>query len=291
MTNFEPLHPLFGVIVGDVDLTGPLADDVFAEIRAAFEKYSLLVFHDQPVSDEQQLAFSRRFGPLELTKIGALGAGTELVILTNVDPDAGPDGAIAPPEHRLHGSHRANSLWHTDSSFKKTPALASLLSGRVVPSVGAETEFASMRAAYAALPDETKQHIEGKVVMHSFANSRNQIDKDLASSAERDELPPVPHPMVKANPATGEKSFYLASHAAHIVGMPVEDGKSLIAELIDATTAADRVYRHAWREHDLVMWDNRCMLHRGQPFDDQKYRRHMIRTTVSDVDAGAEAAA
>lgn len=291
MPSFEPLHPLFGATVGDVDLTVPLTDDVYAEIRTAFEKYSLLVFHEQPVNDEQQLAFSRRFGPLELTKIGALGAGTELVILTNVDPDAGPDGMIAPPEHRLHGSHRANSLWHTDSSFKKTPALASLLSGRVVPPVGAETEFASMRVAYAALPDETKRHIEGKVVMHSFANSRNQIDKDLASGAERDELPPVPHPMVKANPATGEKSFYLASHASHIVGMPTEDGKSLIAELIDATTAADRVYRHVWRDHDLVMWDNRCMLHRGQPFDDQKYRRHMIRSTVSDVDARAEAAA
>lgn len=288
MPSFEPLHPLFGATVGDVDLTAPLVDDVFAEISAAFERYSVLVFHDQPVSDEQQVAFSRRFGPLELTKVGALGAGTELVTLTNVDPDG---GVIAPPEHRLHGSHRANSLWHTDSSFKTTPALASLLSGRIVPPVGAETEFASMRAAYAALPDETKQGIEGRVAMHSFANSRNQIDKGLASSAERDELPPVPHSMVTVNPATGEKSFYVASHASHIVGMPVESGKALIAELMAVTTAPDKVYRHVWRAHDLVMWDNRCMLHRGQPFDSQKYRRHMIRTTVSDVSRAAEAAA
>ena len=283
MPVFKPLHSLFGATVSAVDLTAPVSDQDFSEIYAAFEKYSLLVFHDQALSDDAQLAFSRRFGPLELTKIGAPGAGTEMVILSNI----GPDGEIAAAEDRMHGSHRANSLWHTDSSFKKIPAKASLLSGRTVPPSGGETEFVSMRAAYAALPEATKQKIDGRVALHSFAQSRDKIYKGLATDVEQDVLPAVPQPMVTVNPTTGEKSFYVASHASHIEGVPVEEGAALIAELVEFATQPDRVYRHEWRDNDLVIWDNRCLLHRAQPFENLTHRRHMIRTTVSIVDAAA----
>ncbi|MFT6581685.1 MAG: TauD/TfdA dioxygenase family protein [Alphaproteobacteria bacterium] len=283
MPVFKPLHSLFGATVSAVDLTAPVSDQDFSEIYAAFEKYSLLVFHDQALSDDAQLAFSRRFGPLELTKIGAPGAGTEMVILSNI----GPDGEIAAAEDRMHGSHRANSLWHTDSSFKKIPAKASLLSGRTVPPSGGETEFVSMRAAYAALPEATKQKIDGRVALHSFAHSRDKIYKGLATDVEQDVLPAVPQPMVTVNPTTGEKSFYVASHASHIEGVPVEEGAALIAELVEFATQPDRVYRHEWRDNDLVIWDNRCLLHRAQPFENLTHRRHMIRTTVSIVDAAA----
>jgi alpha-ketoglutarate-dependent 2,4-dichlorophenoxyacetate dioxygenase len=283
MPVFEPLHSLFGATVSDVDLTTPVSDQDFSEIYAAFEKYSLLVFHDQALSDDAQLAFSRRFGPLELTKVGAPGAGTEMVILSNI----GPDGEIGAAEDRMHGSHRANSLWHTDSSFKKVPAKASLLSGRTVPPSGGETEFVSMRAAYAALPEATKQKIDGRVALHSFAHSRDKIYKGLATNAEQEDLPAVPQPMVTVNPTNGEKSIYVASHASHIEGMPVEEGAALIEELVESATRPERVYRHEWQENDLVIWDNRCMLHRAQPFENLTHRRHMIRTTVSNVDAAA----
>ena len=283
MPTFEPLHPQFGAKVGAVDLCSPLNDTDFAEIDAAFQRYSLLVFPGQPLDDAAQIAFSRRFGPLELTKFGAPGAGTELVILSNF----GPDGKIVAAENRQHGSHRANSLWHTDSSFKEVSALASLLSARTVPPSGGETEFVSMRSAYAALPDATRQRLDGRIAMHSFANSRDKIYTGLASSVEQKKYPPVPQPLVTVNPTTGEKSYYVASHASHIKDMPVAEGAALIADLIDFATQPDRVYRHEWRKGDLVMWDNRCMLHRAQAFENLTHRRHMARTTVSNVDAAA----
>ncbi len=278
MLETKPIHALFGAEVRGLDLRRPLADQTFAAVRQAFDRHSLLVFPDQPLTDAQQIAFSRRFGPLEDTRKGEFGTGTEIVVLTNV----GADGALTPPGHRQVLSSRANQLWHTDSSFKPVPALASLLSAREIPSAGGETEYASTRAAYAELAPETRRRIDGRVAEHRFVHSRDQIDPHFLTQEERDEFPPVLRPLVRTHPPSGEPALYLASHAVCVSGMPLAEGRALLAELIEFATQPRFVYRHRWRPGDLVMWDNRCTLHRGRPWDYRQHRRTMVRTTVSE---------
>jgi len=277
--QLRPIHPLFGVEVGNVDLKH-VDDETFARVRAAFEEYSVLVFHDQRLTDEEQIAFSIRFGPLEET-ISGIARNTqmrpEIADLSNVDPD----GNVIPGDDKRMVYHSGNQLWHTDSSFKRVPALASLLSGRECPPEGGETEFASMRAAHALLSEEDQRAIEGRVAMHSFAYSRGLVAPDLLTPEQEAALPPVPQAMVRTNPVNGRTAYYVASHASHIVGMPLEDGRALIRRLLDFATRPERVYRHRWTPGDLVMWDNRCMLHRGRAWDYAKYRRVMHRTTVA----------
>jgi alpha-ketoglutarate-dependent 2,4-dichlorophenoxyacetate dioxygenase len=177
--------------------------------------------------------------------------------------------------------HSANQMWHTDSSFKRVPALASMLSGRECPPEGGETEYASMRVAYDRLPDEMKRKLEGRIAVHSFIYSRALVAKDLLRPEDEAQVPPVEQVMIRTNPVNGKKSIFVASHASHIVGMAVEEGRKLIHELIELATEPNYVYRHAWTAGDLVMWDNRCTLHRGRPWDGTKYRRVMHRTTVA----------
>jgi len=277
MLNFEPLHPRFGVRVTGVDLSQKLDDELFAELRDAFARHSVLVFPDQPLSDAQQIAFSRRFGPLEATKVGSYGAGTPLVILSNV----AEDGSIVPDDHRLNMVHKANSQWHSDSSFKQTPALASMLSAKTVPPEGGETEYASMIVAWEDLSEETKAKIDGRIALHHFATSRNRIDGKLMTQAEYDELPPVKQVMVREIPETGRKALYVGSHAGAIIGMPDAEAQPLIEELIAFATRPECVYRHEWREGDAVLWDNRAVVHRGRPFARDRHARVMIRTTIA----------
>ena len=277
MLSLRPLHPLFGAAVSGVDLTMPLTEAEFAPIGAAFERYSLLVFHEQPFDNERQVAFSRHFGPLEPTKVSSLGAGTPVVTLTNV----GAEGALVPANHRQVLIDRANQLWHSDSSFKPVPALASLLSGREVPAEGGETEFASMRAAYAALSAAMRARIEGRVAIHHYAHSRGQIDPAMLTPEELKTLPPVRQAMVRTHPLTAEKSLYVGSHAMAIEGMAEAEGRALIEELLAFATQPRFVYTHRWRRHDLVIWDNRSMLHRGRPYPYGQQRRTMVRTTVA----------
>jgi alpha-ketoglutarate-dependent 2,4-dichlorophenoxyacetate dioxygenase len=222
MINFETLHPRFGARVSGIDLRQDLSDETFAELRDGFARHSVLVFPDQPLTDEQQIAFSKRLGPLEATKVGSYGAGTPLVILSNV----GEDGNVVPDDHRLNMVHKANSLWHSDSSFKPTPALASMLSAKTVPPEGGETEYASMIVAWDDLPEDTKAKIDGKIALHHFAASRNRINPELMTQAEYDELPPVKQIMVRDIPETGKKSLYVGSHAGAIVGMPDDEAKA-----------------------------------------------------------------
>jgi len=285
---FKPLHPLFGVEVSGVDLRRPMDEPTCAALRDAFERHSLLVFHDQEIDDGKQLAFTRRFGPLERTKVGTIGAGSEIVILTNMKPE----GGLVEPTHRHALNDRANALWHTDSSFKPIPSLGSALSARIVPPEGGETEYASMRAAWQALPEVLKAKFDGRIAVHSYAHSRSKVDPNLASQAEKDTLPPVRQAVVRVHQATGEKALYLGSHASHIEGMDIEEGRRLIDEAMAFATQPRFVHAHRWRRHDLVMWDNRCLLHRGRPYDQARHARYMVRTTLAgDAPTAAQQAA
>ncbi len=277
MANYEPLTSRFGARVTGLDLSGSLDDRTFADLRDAFAEYSVLYFPDQPLTNEQQIAFSRRLGPLEATKVGSYGAGTPLVILSNI----GEDGKIVPDDHQLNMVHRANGLWHSDSSFKPVPALASFLTAKTVPPEGGETEYASMVVAWDDLPRKTKAKIDGKVAIHHFATSRNRIDPDMVTNAEHDELPPVRQIMVRKIPETGKRALYVGSHTRGIEGVQNEEARTLIDELVDFATRSDKVYTHKWRENDAVLWDNRAVIHRGLPFARSKHARVMIRTTVA----------
>jgi alpha-ketoglutarate-dependent 2,4-dichlorophenoxyacetate dioxygenase len=278
----ERIHPRFGARIAGVDLRHPLDGVTFKTIFEAFNEYSVLVFPGQRLSDAEQIDFSRRFGPLEETIKGIAhnpNVKPEIAFLANIDPD----GNLIDPNDKRMIYHSANQMWHTDSSFKRVPALASALSGREVPPEGGQTEFASMRVAYERLPEERRRWLEGKIAIHSFAYSRGLMGKGLLRPEDEAQVPPVEQVMVRTNPVNGRKSIYVASHASHIVGMPIEEGRAIIRELVELTTRPDDVYQHVWTAGDLVMWDNRCMLHRGRPWDGTKYRRVMHRTTVAGV--------
>jgi alpha-ketoglutarate-dependent 2,4-dichlorophenoxyacetate dioxygenase len=278
-----PLHPVFGATVRGVDFGEPLAPDVFAEIEAAFNRYSVLVFPLQAITDEQQIAFSRRFGPLETSTIYTGEKRRRLQRPEVFDiSNLNPDGQVMGLNDLKRLYNLGNQLWHTDSSFKYIPARASLLSAREIPPEGGETEFADLRAAYDALPDEKKGQLEGLIAEHSIFHSRSLHGFTEFNDNIRREMPPVPQIMVRTHAGSGRKTLYLASHASHVIGWPVEKGRALINELIEFATQPQFVYRHRWRVGDMVMWDNRCTMHRGRPYDEARYRRVLHRTTVSD---------
>ena len=278
--SIDRVHPKLGARMTGVDLARPLDDETFASIFEAFNEYSVLVFPKQALGDDEQIAFSRRFGALEETITSIANkpnVSRQIADLSNVDVD----GNLLDPGDKRMIYPSATQLWHPDSSFTRVPALASMLSGRECPPEGGETEYASMRVAYDRLPDELKKELEGRIAVHSFIYSRGLVAKDLLRPEDEAQVPPVEQVMIRTNPVNGRKSIFVASHASHIVGMPVEEGRALIRRLIELATEPDYVYRHAWTAGDLVMWDNRCTLHRGRPWDGAKYRRVMHRTTVA----------
>jgi alpha-ketoglutarate-dependent 2,4-dichlorophenoxyacetate dioxygenase len=276
-----PLGPGFAAELRHVTLADVASDDaVYAATRAAFEEHSVLVFRDQQVTDEIQLAFSWRFGPPEVTKVGSHGTGTHFVILSTI----GPDGKVVPPDHRMALRNKANQLWHTDSSFKRVPALTSILSARIIPARGGETEYVSTRLAFERLDAGLRNKLENSFAWHDYAHSRSQITADLASPEERAALPPQCWRMVWKNPAHGRGAIYLASHAYAIEDMEAAAGKKLIDELMEAATAPGTSYLHQWRSGDVVMWDNRATMHRGRPWPAHEARL-MVRTTISATEA------
>src|SRR4249919_1737537 len=222
-----PLGPGFAVELRGVTMAEIASDDTaYAAVRGAFEEHSVLVFRDQEVTDESQLAFSRRFGPPEVTKVGSQGTGTHFVILTTI----GEDGKVVPADHRLALRNKANQLWHTDSSFKRVPALTSVLSARIIPARGGETEYVSTRLAWERLDPALRARLENCFVWHDYAHSRSKIAPDLASPEERAALPPQCWRMVWKNPVNGRGALYLASHAYAVDGMEPTEGKRLIDE-------------------------------------------------------------
>ena len=282
----SPLTPAFAARVGGVDLRA-VSDAAWAEVRAAFEEHSVLVFGDQFLDDDAQIAFSRRFGPLEMTRSMNPAAGTVFARQSNLDIVT---GEVIPAEDRRMVYQLANMLWHSDSSFKPVPSLCSLLSARVVPPEGGATEFASARAAYPSLPAHLRRRVEGAIAVHDFAWSRDQVRPGFFTEKERAEYPPVRHPMVRTNPANGRPSLFLGAHTSHIEGLPLEEGRAILREVLAHVSQPQFCYRHEWREGELVVWDNRCVLHRATPFDAVRYKRLMQRTTVSGEPEAAEPA-
>lgn len=275
--SIRSLHPLFVAEITGIDLTVPVAREDFRTIWDAFNEHQILVFRDQPFDDESQIAFSRNFGALETMEAHAAnnyGPG-HIAVMTNLDAKGNLLPLTDPSMiHRLR-----NESWHTDSSFKSVAALASLLSGREVPPVGGNTEFASARAAYAALPEERKMGLEDLSVMHRVTAPDESDDK--AYNEEQKRRLTVTHPLIRTNPVNARKNLYVGSHAQEIVGMSREEGRTLLDELSAFCTQPQFVYSHPWRQHDLVIWDNRCALHRATTFDKTQYRRNMHRTTVA----------
>ena len=275
-----PLGPGFAAELRGVTLAIAANEAAYNATRAAFEEHSVIVFRGQEVTDETQLAFSRRFGPLEVTKVGSLGVGTNLVILSTIDEN----GKVVPADHRLALRNKANQLWHTDSTFKRVPALASVLSARIIPARGGETEYVSTRLAWDRLEGALRKRLENSFAWHDYAHSRGKIAPDLASVEERAALPPQCWRMVWTNPVNGRSALYLASHAYAIEGMEQAAAQKLLAELMDAAIAPALNYVHRWRKGDVVMWDNRSTMHRGRPWPAHEARL-MVRTTISATEA------
>jgi alpha-ketoglutarate-dependent 2,4-dichlorophenoxyacetate dioxygenase len=273
------LHPLFGVEIVGVDAR-QVDDATFADIVEAFNEHSVLLFRRQPIGDEEQIAFSRRFGPLETTIRTIVSQARnlpEIANLANVDAE----DRLIPRGDTRNLFNAGNQMWHSDSSFKPVPAMASLLSAREVPPEGGETQFASMRVAWERLPDAMKRFLEGRVAIHSFVYSRGLVGDGLLPPDHAAQVPPVPQALVRVNPAHGRKAFFVGSHACEILGMPTDEARARLRELLELATRPELVYSHRWQPGDLVMWDNRCVLHRGRPWDENKYRRVMHRTTVA----------
>ena len=279
-----PVTENFAAEIGDVDLSKPLSDADRTEIETAFDNYSVLVFPDQHLSTDQHLDFARNFGPLETTIHAArsdakLRVRAEIADVSNLSQD----DQIWGKESRKRMFEMGNRMWHTDSSFRRLPAKASLLYGRSIPPVGGQTEFADMRAAYDALPADMKLRLRDLVAEHAIMYSRKKLGFTDFSDEENQTLPPVPQALVRKHAGSGRTGLYLASHAGRIFGMNEDEGKALLQQLIDHATQQQFVYTHRWRLHDLVMWDNRCTMHRGKGYDDLRWPRDMQRATVSDV--------
>ncbi len=291
--SIRPLTPVFAGEVAGIDCRRPLDPDEVAAIDAGMDRYAVLVFRDQPLRDEQQLAFTRQFGALEnyatpghIRRSQEQRLGPGIADFSNLDKD----GNILSPEDRLWFFKLGDRLWHSDSSFRPIPAKYSLLSGRIIPSWGADTEFADMRAGYDALDQRTKAEIEDLVCEHSLIYSRAAIGFTDLSPEEMAAFKPVRQRLVRTHPVTGRKSLFLASHAGAILGWTIPEARMFLHELTEHATQREFVYRHKWRVGDLVMWDNRQTMHRGRRFDRHEVR-DVRRTTLAGDSPTIEQAA
>jgi alpha-ketoglutarate-dependent 2,4-dichlorophenoxyacetate dioxygenase len=271
--------------VSGLDLRQPLTSDEAREIEAAMDKYAVLVFHGQDITDEQQMAFALNFGERENPRGGNVikQGDHRLDSPLNDVSNLGKDGKPLPREHRTHLFNLGNCLWHSDSSFRATPAKFSLLSARVVNPKGGNTEFADMRAAYDALDDETKAEIGDLICEHSLMYSRGSLGFTEYSDEEKEMFKPVLQRLVRTHPVHRRKSLYLSSHAGRILGMSVPEGRLLLRDLNEHATQPEFVYVHKWTLHDFVMWDNRQTMHRVRRYD-QSQPRDMRRATVAGTE-------
>lgn len=273
----------FAAEVTGIDLLRRLTNDEVSAIEAGMDNYATLVFHDQAFDDDQQIEFSRNFGEIELAEGAHVRTEAqrrlklELADVGNLDLD----GKVFDRGDRRRMFNLGNQLWHSDSSFRPTPAKYSLLSARAIPTAGGNTEFADMRAAYDALDDETKAELEDLICEHSLIYSRGQLGFSEFSEEEKKIFTPVRQCLVRSHPVTGRKSLYLASHIGTIVDWPMPEARALIRDLTEHATKPEFVYSHKWKVGDLVMWDNRQTLHRARPFKDTEEMRDMRRTTIA----------
>jgi alpha-ketoglutarate-dependent 2,4-dichlorophenoxyacetate dioxygenase len=284
--SIRSIHPVFVGEVSGVDCREPLDPSDVAAIEAGMDQYAVLVFRDQPMTDEQQLAFTLRFGELESYHLPGH-------IRKNSDSRLGPgmadfsnlakDGSLMSTQDRVWFFKLADRLWHSDSSFRPIPAKYSLLSGRVLPSWGANTEFADMRAAYDALDDRTRTEVEDLVCEHSLLYSREAIGFYDMTPDEKAAFRPVRQRLVRTHPVTGRKSLYLSSHAGAIEGWTIPEARMFLRDLTEFATQPRFVYSHEWRPYDLVVWDNRQTMHRARRFDHREVRDVRRTTLAGDV--------
>jgi alpha-ketoglutarate-dependent 2,4-dichlorophenoxyacetate dioxygenase len=288
-----PITPSFVAEISNIDLAQPLRPADRDAIEDAINRYAVVVFRGQTLTDTQQIDFAAEFGPIHAPGQRARHTGikhrlerTELADISNLDGD----GKVLEVNARRRLDWLANRLWHTDASFRAVPGALSLLYAHVIPDEGGDTEFADLRAAYDALPDGTKKQLDGLVAIHSIWHSRGQLDVTQYTAEELANLPPVPQRVVRTHPGSHRKTLYLAAHASHIEDMPVPDGRLLLMDLMEHATRPQFVHAHKWREGDLVIWDNRCTMHRARPFDTTKVR-DLRRVTTRDVASTLEQAA
>ena len=281
------VHPLFGARFGGVDMAGPLDDSTIETIRRAMDHYAVGIFPNaKPASDEVHIAFSRRFGPIQRTPVLTITGRQERIRHPEIIDQSNFDheGNILPDNDKRLLYKRANQQWHTDMSFHPVRATYSLLSAHVIPPSGADTQFADMRAVWDALPQVMRNRIEGLEAEHSYWYSRVTAGGPEPDENERRSRPPARHRLVHVQPGTGRKVVYLASHASHIVGWPMDEGRALLDELMAFATRPEFVYSHVWSLGDVVMWDNLTTMHRATPFDDTVWPRDMRRTTVREAE-------
>ncbi|MSO75503.1 MAG: TauD/TfdA family dioxygenase [Alphaproteobacteria bacterium] len=285
--SLRPLHKLFVAEARGIDLTRKLTADLAAEIEAAMDRHAVLVFPDQPIDEDQQVAFTEWFGPLDTGLLKVFKRKSRfkhgaMIAIGNVNAD----GEVVEPGERLIVSQMANQLWHSDSSFQRVPGKYSILAAQVVPASGGDTEWVDQRAAHDALPEDLRALAEGRVAEHSAFYTRLWLG-DTYSEAELAIMPLVRWPLVRTHPGSGRRTLFLGAHAQAVVGMSRAEGRMLLRELTEHATQPAFVYRHQWRPGDVVMWDNRCTLHRGRRYD-LAARRELRRTTSEDLISARE---
>lgn len=279
MTNQEvsitPLASGLGAEVRGLDLGEPLTEARKEQIVAAYRQYHLVAFRDQKLSKAAQIAFSRQLGEFELpVNKDYLGIDfPELHVVNNL----GPAGQ---PQSLEDIDNKGNYFWHTDASYMERPSSLTLLYAVTLPRSGGDTMFANLTAAYAALPPPMKVRIEGLRVVHSWEQSRINSSSRLATEEEKRKAPPVAHPLVRTHPETGVKALYLGNHTSHIEGLPIDEGRALLAKLLEHATQPQFVYRHKWLPGDLVMWDNRCLVHKATTDFDMGNEPRILHRTV-----------
>jgi alpha-ketoglutarate-dependent 2,4-dichlorophenoxyacetate dioxygenase len=288
-----PITKSFVAEISGVDLAQPLKPADRDAIEDAINRYAVVAFRGQKLTDDQQIDLSAHFGPIHASAQRARHRSIkhrlqrdEIADISNLDGD----GKVLDVNARRRLDWLANRLWHTDASFRAVPGALSLLYAHVIPDEGGDTEFADLRAAYDALDPATKKKLEGLIAIHSIWHSRGQLDVTTYTPEEKASLPPVPQRLVRTHPGSHRKTLYLAAHASHIEGMPVPDGRLLLMELMEHATQRQFVHAHKWRQGDLVIWDNRCTMHRARPFDTTKVR-DLRRVTTRDVASTLEQAA
>ena len=279
--SIRQIHPVFAGEVSGADLTKPLSKDQVSAIEAGMDRYAVLVFRGQQITDDQQMAFTVGFGPIENAQGGNITKAAEyrlkpgMVDVSNLDKDGKP----LERNDRRRMFNLGNRLWHSDSSFRAIPAKYSLLSGRIVAKEGGDTEFADMRVAYDTLDDATRKTVDSLICEHSLIYSRGSMGFNDLTEDEKLTFKPVRQSLVRTHPITGRRSLYLSSHIGSIVGWPVPEARDFIRDLVEHATQRPYVYAHKWRQHDLVIWDNRQTMHRVRRFD-ESLPRDMRRTTV-----------
>ncbi len=274
----------FAAAVEGIDLRRPLDAAAVTAIHVGMDRYPVLVLRDQPLTDAEQIAFTKSLGKIELntannvTPLDQRRLSVEMSDISNLDQH----NNMLERDDRRRAFNLGNRLWHSDSSFKAVPAKYSLLSARIVPSGGGNTEFADMRGAYDALDSDTKAEIEDLVTEHSLLFSRGQLGFSDFTAEERAKFAPVRHRLVRTNPATGRRSLFLSSHIGGIVGWPVPEARAFVRDLVEHATQRQFVYIHEWRQFDLVIWDNRQSMHRGRRYKETSEVRDLRRTTLED---------